>query len=736
MQKSEAAQPEGYIGEQAANVALLQYGADQPLSWLNSVMEHSSFFMSFLDLDFNYLLVNRNLADIAAASREQMVGLSPFRNRPALAALVVPILQKVVETSQPFVLKEITVPREALASVDTPEGFLNMSYTPVAAPDGKVLGILSIVEDVTQQVLQRRRLEQLAEQEKAQAARLNAILSSLTEGLIVVNNAGQVALFNKVAEELAGRPLHSEYAEQVLKNRRRLDGTPLPGSETAGLRALHGEVCHNLRYLAQDINGQEKVISASAAPIYEVDSQIAGAVVLFRDVSDQEQQRRELEEAYRTTEATQKALLELATEAAGVTNLEQLLNRFVAVVPRITNCNRASISLYDASTELLKALAFYGFEPAVLARLPLPPLQRDRLASYDAALFEQHQPQVLDFGAMQAEAHQHGKKLYGPAGMKKMLLLPLAHQGRFIGLLIVDRINESYNFSSSEIRVLEGMARLAAIAIVNVGLLAEANQATTLREANRLKDEFLSLVAHELRNPLTAVQGYTQMTRRRLQKAGIPEADLKPLETIIAQAHRMTRLVEDLLDLSRIETGRLELRLAQCNLSQLIERTLETYAADTTNHTLTLELDDSPGSVRYVGSYDADRIDQVLSNLVSNALKYSPEGGEIVVRLKKQTLAAASGPGDECGQSQPVLHFLVSDPGIGIPVAQQAALFERFYRANNSRDSGLPGLGLGLYISSQIIVLHGGRMWAESGGEGQGSTFHFVLPAPLLEEKG
>jgi signal transduction histidine kinase len=113
--------------------------------------------------------------------------------------------------------------------------------------------------------------------------------------------------------------------------------------------------------------------------------------------------------------------------------------------------------------------------------------------------------------------------------------------------------------------------------------------------------------------------------------------------------------------------------------------------------------------------------------LISNAIKYSPEGGAIIIQLRRQK------PTQLCqlklDPEVEVLHFSIQDQGIGIPLEQQTALFERFYRANNSRDSGLPGLGLGLYISSQIISLHGGRMWVESAGEGQGSTFHFVLPA-------
>jgi PAS domain S-box-containing protein len=232
--------------------------------------------------------------------------------------------------------------------------------------------------------------------------------------------------------------------------------------------------------------------------------------------------------------------------------------------------------------------------------------------------------------------------------------------------------------------------------------LLSARDATERRRQQRTEREFISLVGHELRNPIASLKGYAQLMRRR---AAYSE---EAVDTIVRQTNRLNRLVGDLLDASRLQTGRLELRRLEVDLVARARAVVEGARELTTEHAIRLEAPDSP----ILGWWDRDRLEQVLDNLVGNAVKYSP-GGEIVVRI------------------EPVdggVRVLVVDQGPGIAPEVMPFLFERFYRAESAAASPVKGLGLGLYVCKGLVEAMGGRIWVESD-QGHGSTFVFVLPA-------
>lgn len=251
-------------------------------------------------------------------------------------------------------------------------------------------------------------------------------------------------------------------------------------------------------------------------------------------------------------------------------------------------------------------------------------------------------------------------------------------------------------------------------ALAATGFLAEAFVVESTREyvrrreeVDRLKDEFISIASHELRAPLAPLRGYAEILLARARADATRSDECKPLETIIAQVSRLAALVDRLLDATRIQAGRLELKRAPMDLVALSRRVVEQFQVTSPVRSLTV-LARAP---RLAGDWDEARLEQVLANLLDNAVKYSPGGGPIEVLV------------DTVGGWAQVA---VRDHGLGIPKEAQARLFERFYRvpAGGPRP---PGLGLGLYISRQIVLLHGGRMWFESE-EGKGSTFYFTLP--------
>ncbi len=239
-----------------------------------------------------------------------------------------------------------------------------------------------------------------------------------------------------------------------------------------------------------------------------------------------------------------------------------------------------------------------------------------------------------------------------------------------------------------------------------VGYLSDI---TARKEVERLKDELISTVSHELRTPLTTLRGFVELL---LARDFPPEKERQFLGIVDQETMRLTRLIDDFLDIQRIESGRQEYRFESLDVLALLRDMAELFQKSDHKHTIRV---DAPAGLPLV-QMDGERIRQVLENLISNALKFSPAGGEILLR--------AGAEGNE-------IEISVTDPGIGIPAEEIPRIFQKFYRVERPGMPRFPGTGLGLAMVREIVQKHGGRVWAESE-PGRGSTFHFTLP---VEEK-
>jgi len=237
-----------------------------------------------------------------------------------------------------------------------------------------------------------------------------------------------------------------------------------------------------------------------------------------------------------------------------------------------------------------------------------------------------------------------------------------------------------------------------------------------LQELDRLKSQFMSIASHELKTPITAMSGFLQVALRRLRKrleAPSPQtveeqrALLDQMEIVQRQTAKLARLVDELLDVSRIQSGRIEFSVAEVDLVALAEEVADRMRVVSSQHKVKVHSD---GPV--VIDADRDHLEQVLNNLVGNAIKYSPGGGAIDIDVRRS---------DGTGL------ITVRDRGIGIPAEELPAVFGLFYRSPDRRARDVGGMGLGLYISKQIVDRHGGRIWADSK-HGQGTTFSVELP--------
>ena len=267
--------------------------------------------------------------------------------------------------------------------------------------------------------------------------------------------------------------------------------------------------------------------------------------------------------------------------------------------------------------------------------------------------------------------------------------------------------------------------RVAELAELNASLQRRIDEATAelkeryeqLKELDRMKSQFLSIASHELKTPITAMSGFLQVALRRVRRlaqgeGAAPVAEglnnvTDQLEVVYRQTGKLARLVDELLDVSRIQTGRIEFRYGDVDLSELANEVATRMQLTTTAHAIAVNRESEN-----VVTADRDHLEQVLNNLVTNAIKYSPSGGTITIEVRP----------DDGG-----VRVSVTDEGIGIPEKELEAIFGLFYRSPDRAARDAAGMGLGLYISKEIVVRHGGRIWAESG-RSKGSTLNVVIP--------
>ena len=293
-----------------------------------------------------------------------------------------------------------------------------------------------------------------------------------------------------------------------------------------------------------------------------------------------------------------------------------------------------------------------------------------------------------------------------------VLALPMQHEDQLLGVIYVFRHSDAGGFSDRDLHVLDVFARQAAGALqqgrATAAMLAEK---TRLEE---MQSTFVSIVSHELQTPVAIIKSYAA-TLAREDASWPPETIQRVSRNIEEECDRLTRLISDLLDLSRIQAGRVAMRVGSVDLPQLVSEVIDQLAPRAPKHSLRATFAPTFPIVRG----DADQLRRALFNLVQNAIKYSPNGGEVLIAGEVRTL-----------EDRPYAVVRVIDHGVGIPVGEQERIFDRFHRADTRLSRTTAGVGLGLFITRSIIQGHGGRIWAESPGPGRGSAFFLLLPLP------
>ena len=463
--------------------------------------------------------------------------------------------------------------------------------------------------------------------------------------------------------------------------------------------------------------GAISVVKAIPGPFSE--SQIA----LLKTFADQaviaiENVRLFTELQARTGDLTQSvekltALGEVSRAVSSTLDVETVLDTIVSRASQLAGADGCAIYEYDESAEEFRVRATHNFDSTFVDTLRALPLRRGEGAMGRAA--EAHEPIQISDIAVPGVYQSRVRDALIEAGYRALLSVPLLREDHIIGSLSLTR-RAPGEFPPQVIDVLKTFATQSALAIQNARLFREiADKSRQLEAASQHKSEFLANMSHELRTPLNAIIGFSEALTERMF-GDLNEKQDEYLRDIYASGQHLLSLINDILDLSKIEAGRMELELATFDLPTAIDNALLLVRERAGRRGLALhaEVDDRVGEIQG----DERKIKQVLLNLLSNALKFTPEGGRVDVRASMVDGMA---------------EISVTDTGVGIAPEDQDTVFEEFRQVGTAAKK-VEGTGLGLALSRKFVELHGGRIWVKSQ-VGSGSTFTFTLPLTIDHQR-
>ena len=589
---------------------------------------------------------------------------------------------------------------------------ISLTVSPIIGPEGRIIGASKIARDISE----RKRAEEVLRNREEE---LTDFIENSAVGLHWVGGDGIILWANKAELDLLGYS-RDEYVGHHI-GEFHIDSDVIDDILT---RLTHDETLHSYEARLRCKDGSLRYVLISSN-VRRRNGQFSHTRCFTRDITERRQAEEELREQAEIIETVNR----IGRTLAGELDLHKLVQAVTDAATEIVGAHFGSFfyNVLDEQGESYMLYTLSGVPTEAFAHFPMP-----RNTDIFAPTFHGEGTVLID-DVKQDPRYGKNSPYYGmPEGhlpVTSYLAVPIiSRSGEVLGGLFFGHPDAGV-FTERTARIVEGLAAQAAVAMDNARLYeaaqrarAEAEQAATeserlyqeARESSRLKDEFLAMISHELRTPLTAILGWAHLLRTGQFTGG---NTAKAMETIERNARAQAQLIDDLLDVSRIITGKLRLDVRTVDPNFFIESAIESVrpAAEAKGIRVQKIMDTGVVSV----SGDPVRLQQVVWNLLSNAIKFTPKGGRVQIRLERVNSH---------------IEIAVSDDGAGIAPEFLPHVFDRFRQADQRTTRQHGGMGLGLAIVHHLVELHGGTVRAESHGLGQGSTFTVLLPvAPVYE---
>jgi PAS domain S-box-containing protein len=675
-------------------------------SRLRSLFEHGEDLIVTCRLDGTIMNVNRAIEKTLGWSREELIGQNvSLIVTPASVELGNERVRRALAGEKLPKIFELEAIRRDGALVPA-EGWAHF----IRDAAGRPIEHLGVFRDITE----RRRAEEAIRESEARYRSLfdnanDSILTFTLEGVVTSVNRAYERLTDWTRDELIG--LNWDVLIAPVDRERMADRTR---------RALAGEKLPSqfeVRTLCKD--GRVVPLEGRTRMQRDLDGRPTGFQGIYRDITE----RKRAEEALRESEERYRAMFAEAQERGQVLdrlyrvmasmqvslNSQDRLRAFVEGVHEVLGFDRFYVALASPDLAAFEVVAAAGVE--MFERLPLTPAAGPL---YHA--FATRQPLAIlsdeDLRRVPPVGAEYRDRAYFRS--RRFIVAPLIAGDRVIGVASADNKTTRRPITPASVELFTLVSQQLATALEEAQLYAEVERKSAeLESANRHKSEFLANMSHELRTPLNAIIGFSEVLSERMF-GELNEKQADYLKDIHASGQHLLSLINDILDLSKIEAGRMELEVTEFHLPIAIDNALTLVRERAARRSIALHttVDDRLGQVQG----DERKIRQVLLNLLSNAIKFTPEGGRIEVGAKPVNGSA---------------EVSVSDTGVGIAPEDQESVFEEF-RQVGTADKKVEGTGLGLALSRKFIELHGGKIWVKSQ-IGEGSTFTFTMPVRRSE---
>lgn len=654
------------------------------------------------------IYVNDAFTRMSGYTAEEVLGKTPrILQGPNSDRVTLNKIRTALQNWQPTVSELINYRK------DGSEFWVEISIVPVADSTGWYTHWIAIERDITE----RKQAEEAIYRRQQE---FKTLVENAPDLILRCDRQMRYIYVNPIVERVSGIPL----ADYIGKNIREM-GSPeelCQFWETTLNQVIETGKEQTIEFQSPTVEGMRS-FQSRVVPELSKEGEIEAVLVVIRDITQlkqAEEERAQLirEQAARTYAEAQQQRLAFLAEAsmmlassldyeATLAQLARLVVPFLAdwcivyIVKEDGSINRLAVAHANPMKEeiLLQVQRIQGVEP----NLPHPVWEVLRTGK--AVIYPEFPATLIREAAQSAEHLKMLEALNPQSG----LVVPLAIQGRTLGALGFGFADSGRRYGQEELTLAEDLASRAALAVDNARTHREA------QEANRLKDDFLAVLSHELRTPLNAILGWATLLRQKKVDSVMAE---RALETIERNARAQTQMISDLLDVSRITRGKLQLNIGRVDLVAVLTAALDTLRPAAEAKGIELRLDLNPVG-RVAG--DIDRLQQVIWNLLSNAIKFTDAGGRVEVRLSVVNAEEGQFPRWSA-------QIEVSDTGKGINRKFLPYVFDRFRQENSSITRTHGGLGLGLSIVRHLVELHGGTVSADSPGEGQGATFQVKLP--------